>query len=170
MLQYVIPAGVTWYAGIMAYQEKQEEEKNMILATGVFARGDARYYTRLEFPESRMVEGTPVPTTDSMIRNAFNALTLFTGAKCISVLKGILYDPTGIPDSNDVSVEHRLKVLIRFVGGDVKQIEIPAADVLPDLANLKMTLANFLWHPTTGAGIESILKVDAPPERKARGK
>lgn len=142
----------------------------MIFCTGIFARGDARYYTRLELPDTVLVEGVPTPFDDSMILDAFAALKPYTDAKLISVMRGILYDVSNIPDSNDAEVERRLKILCRFVGGDVKQIEIPAATSLPDVGDLLTSFSGLIKHPTTGQPVDAILKVDSPPERKARGK
>lgn len=143
----------------------------MIFTTGIFALGDARYYTRIEFPDTIMVGGVPTPVTDSMIHLLYGALGKYSAAKIIAIQKSIYYDNELIPDSNDAAVERRLKILCKFANGDAKQIEIPAATELPDLAELLTDLQSHLYTSgTVGSPVTSILKVDSPPERKARGK
>jgi len=143
----------------------------MIFTTGIFARGDARYYTRIEFPDTILVDSVPTPITDEMIINLYDALSNYSAAKLIAVQKSIAYEIADIPDSNDAEVERRLKVLCKFANGQVKQIEIPAATALPDLTELLSDLQVGLYTSgAIGSPVESILKVDSPPERKARGK
>lgn len=143
----------------------------MIFTTGIFARGDARYYTRIEFPDAIMVEGVLTPVGDSLILDLYDKLSAYTTSKLISIQKGIFYDASDIPDSDDRTVERRLKILCKFDDQSVKQIEIPAATELPGLAELFTDLSGCLYTSgAVGSPISAILKVDSPPERKARGK
>jgi len=140
----------------------------MFLATGVFAMGDARYYSRVEFPDLNPVTG--VAFTDAQIIAAFTPMEAISAAKLIAVQKSILYDPTAIPDA-DPTIEHRVKVLMRWDDNHVSAFEIPCKAKGTSLSETSVATAFdqkiFSKH---GGQHGEVIKLDTPPERKARGK
>jgi len=136
----------------------------MFLTTGIYAMGDARFYSRIEMPD--LINA--VPTTDQQIIDAHQALAGFTSAKLIAVTKSIMYDATGIPES-DPEAESRIKILIRFANGNAKQVEVPAADTEPTKAAVLAAITGKLFD-ADGSAVTAVIKIDTPPERKARGK
>lgn len=136
----------------------------MFLTTGIYAMGDARYYSRIEMPNVIGID----PTTDQQVIDAHQALAGFSGAKLIAVQKSILYDDTNIPEA-DPDCESRLKILVKFANRHAKQIEVPAAETEPTKSDVLDAIQGKIFD-SDGSGVVAVIKIDTPPERKARGK
>lgn len=137
----------------------QSGGSTMFMGTGVFAQGDARYYTRHMFAAG---------TTEARVIAFFTALALRSYCKLISVMKSLTSDMTDIPDSlpgNDL----KEKLLVQYEDQTSSIIEIPVAkkpidDVDAWFAANKASIVNQLGSPAA-----SIVKAEYPTQRRARG-
>lgn len=163
-IKYDMNVLATLYRAMVESENQTQGGHTMFLTTGIYAMGDARFYSRIEMPD--LINA--LPTTDQQIIDAHQALAGFTSAKLIAVTKSILYDPTEIPES-DPEAESRIKILIRFANGNAKQVEVPAADTEPTKAAVLAAIAGKLFD-ADGSAVSAVIKIDTPPERKARGK
>lgn len=136
----------------------------MVLTTGIYAMGDARYYSRIEMPS--LIDSNPL--TDQQIIAAHNALAEFSAGKLIAIQKSVFYDGTGIPDA-DPGAESRLKILVKFSNGNAKQMEVPVADTEPTKAAVLAMITGKVYD-VDGSAVTAVIKIDTPPERRARGK
>lgn len=140
-------------------QEEIQGENNMFMGTGVFAQGDARYYTRHMFADG---------TTEAQVIAFFTALAQRSYCKLISVMKSLTSDMENIPDSlpgNDL----KEKLLVQYEDKTSSIIEIPVAkkpiaDLDTWFATNKASIVNQL-----GSVAETIVKAEYPTQRRARG-
>lgn len=130
------------------------------LATGIVGLGDARYYTRHQFPSD---------VADSAIVSFFQATAVLSEGKLMSVMKSIFEDLADIPNGDSLP-EFRIKMLLEYPMKRAEVIELPVVTaVSPDLEawfnTNKAALINQYGDAPTG-----IIQIDSRRERKARGR
>lgn len=117
--------------------------KQIMLCTACYAAGDGRYYSRHEFDAA---------ATDAQIIAHFTACALASEAKLMSIMKSILYDNTGIPDS-EPDVEYIFRPLVEFAAITGETTKIRQFVELRVVGNQGYDVA--AWFDTNKASLRS---------------
>jgi len=131
-----------------------------ILATGIYAMGDARFYCRNKFADA---------ATNVQIIDYFSTMKIPSECKLIAVQKSIMYDGTNIPDG-DADKEWRYKILCKHTEDRTVLHEIPCVDT-PSFDLVAWFAANgskILDYE--GVSAVEIVDVKITGERKAKGR